>query len=325
MTTTVPNKEDAPPAADNPFPVLPGNEGLDGSVEGAEAEKAEVTAEDAPEVEGEVEVAPETEDGAEAAVETDPNAAKADPEKPVKLWAERYKSPEELEIAYKHSSAEGKRLAGRVKEIEAGAATKVTELSTRIAELEMQVQLGPEIPELTDEQLEAMGPVKAARALQKQTERKVLAAKLKETKEAREKAQKKWEEDVDAHNDQWISKMKGDPENYPDYEALLPDMSKLADLAPWAVGNPNSAELLYYASFGRRALANVKGAKAKTKESADKAKLKAQAAGDVTAAPGAGGGTKDPAAAKKTPKPGSDEDVNLGMQKAWARKNPQLI
>ncbi len=326
MTTTVPSKEAAAPQAveRNPFPVLPGNESLDGSV--AEPEKAEVTVEAEPEVEGEVADATEVVDGAEAAVETDPNAPKTEPAAAVKLWAEQYKSPEELEIAYKHSSAEGKRLAGRVKEIEAGAATKVSELSTRIAELEMQVQLGPEIPEYTDEQLEAMGPVKATRALQKQTERKQLAAKLKEQAGARELKQKNWEAEVKEGIDGSITAMLKDSEAFPDYRELSPEILDLADRVPWATGNPNSAQLLYYAAFGRRALSKVKEAKGKTKESAEKAKLTAKAAATVTAAPGAGGGTVDSAAVpKKAPKPGSDEAVNANMQAVYARKHPKLI
>ena len=237
-----------------------------------------------------------------------------------------HKSPEELEIAYKHSSTEGKRLAGRVKEIEAGAATKTAELAARIAELELQVQIGPDMPEPTDEALEAMGPIKAARAIQKFGERKMLAAKLKETKDAREAKQKEWEGQVKAHIDESITKMQQDAESFPDYRELAPDILDIADRVPWATGNPHSAQLLYYAAFGRRALSKVKEAAGKTKESEDKAKLTAAAAAVATAAPGAGGGTKDPAAAVKTkPKPGSDDAVNAGMQAAYNRRHPSLI
>ena len=326
MTTTVASKEAATPQAveRNPFPVLPGNESLDGSV--AEPEKAEVTPEAEPVVEGEVAVeSDETVDGAEAAVETDPTKTATEPEKTAKLWADQYKSPEELEIAYKHSSTEGKRLAGRVKEIEAGAQAKANELTARIAELEMQVQIGPEIKEPTDEELEAMGPVKAARALQKVTERKALAEKLKDKQLARENEAKKWDADVRAHIDESITRMQKDSENFPEYRELAPAILEIADNVPWATGNPNSAQLLYYAAFGRRALANVKSANSKTKESADKAKLKAAASATATAAAGAGGGTKDPVAAKKTPKPDSDEAVNARMQAAYERKHPKLI
>ncbi len=320
MTTTVANKEAV--VNDNPFPVLPGNESLDGSVDAA----ANVTADGTAEVEGEVKTEAAEESGAEAATSTDPAKVTADPAKEARLWAEQYKSPEELEVAYKHSSAEGKRLAGRVKEIEAGAQAKATELAARIAELELQVELGPEMKEPTDEELEAMGPIKAARTIQKYGERKMLAAKLKEQKESREAKNKEWEGQVKTHIDESITKMQQDKDAYPDYRELAPDIMDLADRVPWATGNPNSAQLLYYAAFGRRALSKVKEAAGKTKESADKAKLTAAAAATATAAAGAGGGTKDPVAAGKSkPKPGSDDAVNEGMMAAYARKHPSLI
>ena len=318
MTTAVASKE---VAADNPFPVLAGNESLDGSV----ASETVVEPEAETVVEGEVEAQPETEGEAEAVVETEPEVAKTEPDKTVKLWAERYKSPEELEIAYKHSSQEGVRLAGRVKEIEAGAQAKASELAAQIAELQMQVELGPEMKEPTDEELEAMGPVKAARAIQRFGERKALAAKLKEQQGAREASQKKWEADVKNHIDDSISKMQADSEQYPDYKELAPDILDIADRVPWATGNPNSAQLLYYAAFGRRALSKVSEAKGKTKESAEKAKLAAAKAAAVTAAAGEAGGTKDPAKPKTTPKPGSDDAVNRKMQDAYNRRHPKLI
>ena len=325
MTTTVANKETSTVDA-NPFPVLPGNESLDGSVDGAAATE-EVTTDDEPVVEGEVEVTPDEVDGAEAAVEINPDGTpKAAPVTQAKLWAEQYKSPEELEIAYKHSSAEGKRLAGRVKEIETAAQTQAQALQTRIAELEMQVELGPETPELTDEALEALGPIKAARAIQKAGERKMIAAKLKEAKAKREQEQKDYDSQVKAHIDDSITKMQRDAERFPDYGTLAPDIIELADIVPWATGNPNSAQLLYYAAFGRRALSTRKDADKQTKDSADKAKLKAAAAATATAAAGAGGGTKDPVTAgKNKPKPGSDEEVNARMQAAYERRHPKLI
>lgn len=326
MTTAVAPKEAASTqVADNPFPVLPGNESLDGSIAGAEA-AAEVTTDNEPKVEGAIETQAGTEGGAEAAAETDPNATKVDPAKPAKLWAEQYKTPEELEIAHKHSSAEGKRLATRVKEIEASSAKQVSDLQAQLAELQMQVEIGPEIKEPTDEELEAMGPIKAARMIQKLGERKATAAKLKEKQEARAAEQKRWESDTKASIDNAISKMLKDGENFPDYRELTPAILEIADAVPWATGNPDSAQLLYFAAFGRRALSKLGEAKAKTKESEATAKATAAAAATATATAGSGAGTKDPVASgKQAPKPGSDEAVNQGMQAAWARKNPSLI
>lgn len=252
-----------------------------------------------------------------------PETPAAKPAEPAasKLWAERFKTPEELEVAYSHSSKEGKRLATTVKEQEAAHDKTVGELRDKIAELEILAEAGPEIKEPTDEELEALGPVKATRLLQRLSDRKTLLHSLKGRKEQRERDAKSEVGALKGHIDGQIDAMLADAQRFPDYGVLQPDMTMIMDAEPGVTGHPNSPQIVYLAAYGRRALKRDGEARTKTKESEDAAKAKAKAAAVGAGAAGAtGGGAKEPA------KPSdqdldSDEAFNASFNKHAASRN----
>lgn len=306
--------------------VLPGNEGGDGAVESAESVETapvEGEAEAGEEVGGEGEkdpVAEATEEGDEPT--TTEEAAP-------KVYAGQYKSPEELEaafeknaIALKHSSAEGKRLYSQVKEMEQGFAKRESELLDKISELEIRAEVGPDPKELTEEELEKLGPVKAALALQKQSERKAALAQLKAKAEATAKERKAQEAAVHAAIEEQMDRMEADAESFPDYVALKPSIVSMMKRVPFVTGHRESPMALYLMSFGLRALQQRAEAAKKAKGSEVAVKAKAKAAAVGAGATGAGGGTATPPVKPvKAPKAGSDEDANARLESAYAKRN----
>ena len=271
-------------------------------------------------------------DQPEVAPET-PETPAADPAKPAvpeKLYAGQYKTPEELEIAFGHSSREGKRLAAYTKELEAASAKTQGELSARIAELEILAEVGPEMKEPTDEELEAMGPVKAMRLTQKMSDRKTRLAQLKAQREQSEKtskaeAQAKETRIVNLAKNMRSMKDEAGNSRYPDFDEVAPIIDELIDFEPGAFGHEKSPIIGYYAAYGFRALQKDRAAKTKTKESEEAAKAKARAAAAGAGAAGATGTGKDPAVTKTGPEPDSDAEANDRLTKAYARKHVSLI
>lgn len=267
---------------------------------------------------------------AEAQAKADTNAAAA---AAPKLLAGQYKTPQELEaahiqqtIAYKHSSNEGKRLALVVKDQAAASEKVVGELRDKIAELEILAEAGPEIAEPTDEQLEAMGPVKATRLLQKISDRKANLARLKSNKDARDKESKNYEAQLREHIKSTSRKMELDPVNFPDYVALMPEINEILDMEPGITGWPESPRIAYLAAFGRRALKLSIEARKKTKESTDAAALQSRAGAAGAGAAGASGGAKDPAG-KKPLDDNGDKAYNDNIVKKYRERNrnPLLV
>ena len=281
--------------------VLPGNEDLSGAVA-----TEEVAAEE-PVTTGTEEVEPEakTEETPEAVEATEPEEKKVEEVAP-KLWAERYKTPEDLEIAYKHSSEEGKRLSVKIKEQAQTYEKQVGELSDKVAELTILAEVGPEMKEPTDEELEAMGPVKATRLLQKISDRKNALGQLKAKAEARKKEEASEQAALSNHIKQVAKEMATRTDQFPDFETLKPAMDSLIDMEPGLTGLPYTPQILYLAAQGQRYLKNLGEVKGKTKASEDAAKAKAKAAITGAGAAGAnGGGGKKPDSAKKV---GSEDD-----------------
>lgn len=303
--------------------VLPGNEGLDGGVDGAapeekakpeegdqggEAEGAEAKAEGEEKPEGE----------AEGKAEGDEPKAEPEAAKPEKLYAGKYKTPEDLEVAYQHSSAEGKRLYSKVKEMESGFAKRESELLDKISELEIRAEVGPEPKDLTEEDLEKMGPAKAALALQKQTERKAALRELKAKAEARAKAQKDEEAKVKAAIDEQLDAMESDDKSYPDFGTLKPRIGRLMEANPHMTGHPNAPLNFYLMAYGLQALALRGKAAKQSAESEAKAKAKAKAAAVGAGAAGAGGTATPPV---KAVQKGSEDDGDAAMDAAFKRRS----
>lgn len=272
--------------------------------------------------EGEI-VDAEVTDG-EVADKTVADATKTEAEAP-KLWAGSYKTPEELEIAYKHSSGEGKRLSVALKTQVVEHEKTVAQLRDQIEELKIAAEAGPEIAELTEEQLEAMGPVKAMRFLQKMSDRKSALANLKARREAREQQSKKDEASLVSHIKQTASGMEKDAANYPDYLDLQGNMEAIMDAEPGITGLPNTPYLLYFAAYGQRALKRDSEAKSRTEKSKEAAKLKAKAAAVGAGAAGAAGGAKGLVESHGNVDPDSDEAYNERLVKAGNKRSGSLF
>lgn len=274
----------------------------------------------------EAEAKPETPEATPA-----PEATKPAPVTEPKVWAGQFKTPEDLEIAYKYSSQEGKRLASALKEQAVTSAKENEALRDRVAEMEILAEAGPEMKEPSDEELEAMGPVKAMRLVNKIEARKTLLTQLKARNESRSKESKEKAAALESEiRDRFASMstakdQKSGEALFPDFDALQEDINSLMDFEPGIAGHRNSPIVAYFAAFGRRALERERAGKAKTRASSDAAALRAKAAGVGAGAAGAaGGGAKEPAAVSTGAKPGSDEEYNDNLVKAFGRHTVTL-
>lgn len=280
-----------------------------------------VAGEAEPEAAAAAEPAAAVEPGAEVDPAAEP-AAVADPAKPAKLWAGRYKTPEELEVQYQHSSEEGKRLSVKLKKESEAYEGRIGELTDKLSELEILAEVGPAEAELSDEQLEAMGPVKATRYLQRAQDRKNKLAQIKANQEIRKRETAKATAELQDHIRGSARDMEVDADNFPDFVELKPAMSRLMDIEPGVTGHANSPQVLYLAAYGMRALKRDAEGRKKTAESTKAAAAKSKvAAVGAGAAQAAGGGAKDVATQKKTADPDSDQSYNDRLVAAGQRRN----
>ena len=253
---------------------------------------------------------------------TEPEPAQPATAAPPKVWAEKFKTPEELEIAYKHSSTEGRRLAAAIKDQQQANETATAALKAELTELKMSAEAGPEIAEPTEQELEAMGPVKAMRLMQKISERKALTKSLKEKKEARESEAKRYDTDLRAHINQSIAQMKGNSKDFPKYIELQEEMGAIMDMEEQ--GPQNGPLIMYLAAYGRDALRQAAEATKKSSESTEQAKAKAKAAAVVAGAPGGSGSAPGDPGGGAAPDPDSDEAHNQRLIAAANRRNLTL-
>lgn len=318
-TETVASSE----GASDPFESarLPGNEDEAGAVA---SDTGVVEAENPVEAEPVVEEAETVEPKAETV------EGKVEPKTEAKVWAGQFKTPEDLEVAYGHSSAEGKRLSGVLKEQKVASEKSVRELQDKITDLEIMAQVGPEIKEPTEEELEAMGSAKAFKTLQSIAERKGVLAHLKTKAENQKReaaaAKEKLESFISGMEaDMPTAKGDGGELLFPDFDALKPEMDYLKEYEPGMAGHKNSPIIAFLAAYGRRALRLANAGKAKTKESAAAAKTKVLAAAVGAGAAGAGGSGHDPVKTKTAPTPGSDDEMNDNLVKAGQRRHVNLL
>ncbi len=142
--------------------------------------------------------------------------------KPSKVFAGRFKTPEELEVAYQESSNEGLRLYQESRQ----TAAKIAEREAKIAELEDQIKLAqsqPAFKELTQDEVKELldkDPIKASEYLaDKKLRDRDLIGQREKMKQDREQQARQT-----AETQQFIVKrgneMAGSPDKYPDYEAL---------------------------------------------------------------------------------------------------------
>jgi len=253
-----------------------------------------------------------------------------------KKWAGEYESPEKLEEAhtqlqtrYGYSSAEGKRLATELKNQSTATEKLVNDMRAEITELKDTVAAGPNEKELSDEELEAMGNVKATRYLQRQQERKNLLANAKMSRETRKANEDKERAETETYVRDLslgMPEMKDEKSGellFPDYVDLIDDVMSIADYAPGIKGHKQTPVVAYWAAYGRRALKRDAQARERSRASqvAAIAKTKAAAVGAGTAGE-AGGGAKQPGTAGKgTVDPNSDEAYNDRLVDGFKKSN----
>lgn len=240
----------------------------------------------------------------EPEVNADGTPKTAEPPAPARLYANRFKTPEDLEKAYGESSSEGLRLYQENRAIRDEGKT----LQNKIDELNLALEEAKKTPAFQEMSLESLkelastDPLKAAEYVAEKKLRERDAALSKKEREAELARQKRESAESEAYINDRIDAMRADPKNYPDYESLQTLQSEmLKRMGHEIAGKKWAPDFLYYASYGYKAMeAHRKG---KTAETEAEAKAKAQAKAQAAAGGSAGAG---PA----TKAPGSEADDN---------------
>ncbi len=237
---------------------------------------------------------------------------------PEKIYAGRFKNADELEIAYRESSSEGLRLYQESRLL----SQQISELKSKLSEAEERSKLGMVMPfkELSKEQFEKLSsedPVKAAEYIfDKKMHDRDFAAAQEQTKSQRESSERSR-----AKTEQFIlergKQLSSDPEKYPDYMALIPDMEAMSKRIPDFQGKAWAPDFLYLAALGRKELQSRIAGKKATQEAANKTKSGASAVATATSSPGA-----SPTEVKGSEDPNSDASV---MKAIIAAGNRQLF
>lgn len=234
---------------------------------------------------------------------------------PEKLWAGQFKRPEDMEVAHLQSSKEGRRLAGELKARE----TALEAANAQVKELTDKLNMGPELKELTDADMQNMTPQQIALHVTKQAEQQRLKASLAEKSVAQAKATKQEQEARSTAIMERSRAMENDKERYPDYNELVPVMEDILDFEPMLSGHPGSPLVLYYAAKGYRAAQGAAEAAKASATSEEKAKVKAAA--DASAAGGTGptSSAAVPAGSERNVDPDSDEAHNAALLRGGRR------
>ena len=217
-----------------------------------------------------------------------PKEGQTPPATPPKLWAGRYKTPEEMESGLYESGREGRRLSDLTKTLskERGEfETKFKDAELRIKHLSAQgaaKELSAE--ELTKLREENPGAY-TDYILDKQKRESAIQAEKDKVEQDRVKTEGENTRIDDMIQTQHLQ-MKSDAAKYPGYMELTPVMDSLLDIAPELAGHDWTPKILYFASKGLQALRGERKAAALTQEEKDKAASEAAVRGDTTGTPG---------------------------------------
>jgi hypothetical protein len=163
----------------------------------------------------------------------------------VKLPTGKEVSVDELVNLYQLSSAEGIRLAQKLKEVQ----ELLNEKENQLLELELKLDQPP-FKILTDEELELL-PTKEQVAyhikLEKwQQEKEAKKAKLEQMKKMKEEEQNKLKEYIVSK----VDEMSNDDKKYPHYSELIPVMEAIIQEVPFLTGYKETPEIVYYLALG---------------------------------------------------------------------------
>lgn len=231
---------------------------------------------------------------------------------PVKLWAGKHKTPEELEKyhlerekSYESSSRESVRLA----KVNERYANQLAELTDKLAMAELQSKLGT-FAEKSKEELEGLTE---SQRMTYELDRRDHIAQKKEL----EALQAKADAEIDAINSQMEQherELFSDQKRFPNASAMKEDMKDIMNMEPRLnnSGIPLMPKLLYFAAVGMKA--NEEAAKAETtkKESVEQAKKVSLAKSSGSGAPAATGGKVNGLGGKKTWEDSFKEDLQRG-------------
>jgi len=241
-----------------------------------QAESSEVSEGIEPKPKGEQEAEPKAEkpEGEETSSEEPKTEPKAEP-----LLAGRFKTTQDLEVAYNESSKEGRRLNAELTKAE----SIVGELESKLAAMELENEVGS-FRELTKEQLiELMNsedPEDRLAAQEYLVNRRLheqnksrLEKETKQRTANQERMASMKKKQIDAKFDE----MKNDAVSYPEFTSLMPLMNEMADaVEDRLAGMPNGIEALYYMALGFRQLQAKQNGALKSKEELEKTKREAQ-------------------------------------------------
>ncbi len=240
---------------------------------------------------------------------------------PPKLWAGQFGKPEDLEVAYTHSSKEGRRLRGLLTEAEEHLANQ----KARMAELQGELE-GKNIPfkELSNEELNSLNPAaQVTYALDKRAHDEAVV-KAKSDAKAKFEAttrQAKETEDIVTNT---CKRMLKDESNFPHYGELIPVMDEILDTVPGLRGHKFTPQVAYFAALGYMEAQKMRAGQQASAESAAEAARKAAAdAARVGAVSSGAPGTGLPAGmGSASPEPDSDAAHNAALIRAGRRRDP---
>lgn len=255
----------------------------------------------------------------------DIKAPESTPTSSERIYANQYKTPEELEkayiqkeIAYKESSTEGLRLFQETRL----ANQQIAELRSKLTELEERAK-SPIAPfrEMSKEQLDKLwqeDPVKAAEYIADKKLYERDSAQAQEKNKAQREASEKQKAAIEAHILERGRILSSDPKIYPKFNEKIEEMQSIANkIGDDFRGKPWAPDILYFVSLGREYYQSLlKGAQT-TAEAGKKTAAGASAVATVTAPAGTA-----PTEVDKGVDPDSDQAVMQSILKAG---NPMLF
>lgn len=235
----------------------------------------------------------------------------------IKVGGRTYKDVAELTKAHEESSSEGLRLYKEQETLRSEMSKRDKAIEALKSELEVAKKTPP-FKELNDEELRGLwseDPVKASKYLESLRDYKNGQERIKSEQEAAKVRSESEKKEVYEYVNARIDAMTKDPKTYPDYQALRPVMDEILEITNGSVGGRKwSADLVYIAALGLKALRSHQAGLSKTQEAEDKAKA------DATALAAASGGTPAGGSA-----PNLDDDSDDAFQERLVKSAPKKL
>lgn len=283
---------DAPPV---PAAPLNGDSGMSGIFDSLATAESKVVAEPAGQ---------EGDEGASQPGQTDQNGVQKTPaSQSPRVYAQRFKTPEELETAYFASSKEGRRLNSVLREVMA----ERNQLKADLEAAKLQAS-APAFKELSKEELQEMARDNPLAAQEYLIEKRMREYKLENQKTEQAKLSQEREREkanLESHIIRRSDQMSADSDNFPEYIALIPVMDEIMDKVPDVVGHSWTPEVLYFMAYGIKSLQALKQSKKLSDAERQRAARIASASSQAIGGSGTGSTGND-----HLPNDDSDESFN---------------